>query len=368
MNFVALNFTRPYLRTSVTTVAGLMLFWIGAATVNQAQAETNPQPWIVSERMLPAPAAASDVLRTFLLNTPPPDVAAMRQNAPGSEEELLKIVDHRTAETAKFARSLATQLSVSIEPDKIAGVPVFQVVPADVAPEHRNHLFIHVHGGAYMIGGGEAAVAEAVLIADRVKIPVLSIDYRMPPAHPFPAAVNDVINVYTQLLKKYPAKSLALGGTSAGGGLALASTHKLIELELELPAALFAGTPWADLTKTSDSLFTNEGIDRALVTYDVALESMAKQYVGNDEIRNPLTSPLYGDFTGFPPTYFVTGTRDLFLSDTARTHRKMRLAGVDAELNVYEGMSHAEYAFLVDSPESRQAYGELGLFLSKHLF
>jgi acetyl esterase/lipase len=351
----------------LATVAGFLLFVIAATTVSQVPDETNPQPWVISERKLPAPAAASEVLRTLLLNTPRPDAAAMRQNAPQSEAELRQLVDLRNTETAKFAKSLAAQLSVSIESGEIAGVPVFWVAPADVASQHSNHLFIHVHGGAYMIGGGEAAVAEAVLIADRVKIPVLSIDYRMPPTHPFPAALNDVISVYKQLLKTYSAKSLALGGTSAGGGLALASTHKIIELGLELPAALFAGTPWADLTKTSDSLFTNEGIDRTLVTYDADLARAAQLYVGNGDIRNPLISPLYGDFKKFPPTYFVTGTRDLFLSDTVRTHRKMRLAGIDAELNVYEGLSHAEYAVLVDSPESQQAYGELGLFLSKHL-
>jgi acetyl esterase/lipase len=76
---------------------------------------------------------------------------------------------------------------------------------------------------------------------------------------------------------------------------------------------------------------------------------------------------VYGDFEGFPPTYLVTGTRDLFLSDVARTHRKLRTAGVVADLNVYEGVSHGEYAFIIDSPESQQAYGELGAFLSKHL-
>jgi len=83
--------------------------------------------------------------------------------------------------------------------------------------------------------------------------------------------------------------------------------------------------------------------------------------------KDPLRSPVYGDFEGFPPTYFVTGTRDMFLSDTVRTHRKMRVAGVPAELNVYEALSHAEYMLLADSPESRQAFDELGEFLRRHL-
>ncbi len=84
-------------------------------------------------------------------------------------------------------------------------------------------------------------------------------------------------------------------------------------------------------------------------------------------MKTPLISPVYGEFKGFPPTYLVTGTRDLFLSDTVRVHRKMRVAGVVADLNVYEGISHGDYAAVVDSPELQQVFGELGVFLLKHL-
>ncbi len=159
---------------------------------------------------------------------------------------------------------------------------------------------------------------------------------------------------------------MALGGTSAGGGLTLASIHRFKELGLELPGALWAGTPWTDLTKTGDSHFTNEGIDRALVTYDGLLEGAAKLYANGHDLKSPLISPVYGDFEAFPPTYLVTGTRDLFLSDVVRVHRKMRVAGVIAELNVYEGVSHAEYLF-AGSPELQQAFAELAAFLMRHL-
>ena len=136
---------------------------------------------------------------------------------------------------------------------------------------------------------------------------------------------------------------------------------------LDLPGALWAGTPWADLSKTGDSLFTNEGVDRSLVTYDGLLEGAAKLYAGGQDLKTPLISPVYGHFEGFPPTSLVTGTRDLFLSDTARVHRKLRVAGVAADLNVYEAVSHAEYASMLGSPESEQVYGELGEFLRRHL-
>jgi acetyl esterase/lipase len=262
---------------------------------------------------------------------------------------------------------IAKQFAVSIEPGEIDGVAVFRVTPNQPRAEHTQHLFLHVHGGGYVLNGGNAATVEAAMVAGRAGISTLSVDYRMPPAHPFPAAVDDVVAVYRHLLKERGAKAIAIGGTSAGGGLALASVHKFRALGLPTPGAIFAGTPWSDLTKTGDTLYTNEGIDRILVSYDGLLGAMAELYAGSVNLKDPLISPIYGDFEGFPPTYLVTGTRDMFLSDTARTHRKLRQAGVVAELNVYEGVSHADYAVVADSAESRQVFEELGEFLLRHL-
>jgi len=90
-------------------------------------------------------------------------------------------------------------------------------------------------------------------------------------------------------------------------------------------------------------------------------------YAGGHDLEDPLVSPVYGSFEGFPPTYLVTGTRDMFLSDTARTHRKLRAAGAVADLNVYEGVSHADYLVVPRSPEAQEIFTELGLFLEKHL-
>ncbi len=323
--------------------------------------------WTIGSRTLSAPVGASDALRASIANTPQPDVAKhVRTTTFTTKEEWVQVVRAFNALGTKRAEALPERPPVTVKKSEIAGVTVRTVTPADIDSANENRLFVHVHGGAYVFNGGSAGVREAILIASRARISVMSIDYRMPPEHPFPAAVDDVVAVWKSLLRDRPAKSMALGGTSAGGGLTLASTLRFMQLHLEMPGALWAGTPWADLTKTGDSHFTNEGIDRNLVSYHGLLEGAAKLYADGRDLKTPLISPVYGDFKGFPPTYLVTGTRDLFLSDTVRVHRKMRVAGVVADLNVYEGVSHGGYTF-ADSPELQQAYGELGAFLLRHL-
>ncbi len=189
----------------------------------------------------------------------------------------------------------------------------------------------------------------------------------MPPDDPHPAAVTDLEMVYRALLETHDATNIGMGGTSAGGGLSMAAVHHFKALGLPIPGALYLGTPWADLTKTGDTMFTLEGIDRVLVTYDGILEAAALLYADGEDLKDPLLSPVYGDLAGFPATYLVTGTRDMFLSDTVRVHRKLRNSGVEADLNVYEGLSHAEYAFVAGSPEHEATYRELAEFLRRHL-
>jgi acetyl esterase/lipase len=323
--------------------------------------------WHIGGRTLPVPDGASDVLRNSIMNTPAPDVTASRQAVPKNEAEWLASIAEIDKAIAASVQTLIAQSPVSVEHVEIEGVNIYRVTPEEVDPRHENHTFIYLHGGGYIVFGGEAGLQEAILIALRAKMPVLSVDYRMPPHHPFPAGLEDVLTVYKHLLRHRPAQSMALGGNSAGSGLALAAVHKFIQLGLEVPGALYAGTPWADLTKTGDSYWINEGIDRRLVSYHGVIGESAQLYAGDYDLKDPLLSPVYGNFQGFPPTYLVTGTRDLFLSNTARVHTKLRAAGVVADLAVYEGMAHADYCFETDLPESRQVYAELNAFLLQHL-
>lgn len=339
-----------------------------AQNSQQKKASMEDPSWILQQRTLPTPVAASDALKASIENTPQPNVAAhIKRTTFKTNEEWVKLIRAADERSIATAKTLAERLKVTIKEEKITGVTVYSVTPSNINPANKNRLFVHTHGGAYVLNGGRAGLTEAIIIAHRVKIPVLSIDYRMPPEHPFPAAVEDVVAVWKNLLKKRDAKSMALGGTSAGGGLALASIHKFIVLGIPLPAALFAGTPWSDLSKTGDSYFTNEGVDTLLISYDGLLAGAAKLYAGDHALTDPLISPVYGDLKGFPPTYLVSGTRDLFLSNTVRVFRKLRTAGVVADLNVFESLSHGEYLKVIDSPESQQTFAELGAFLLEHL-
>ena len=353
------------MKKGLTVAAVLMLIgWVAVAWIGAPAGFAQVSSRTIDARDIPVPAAASQALRDSIAAMPMMPIA---DTTPATAAEWEEFVQQRDGAAVGTLEPLSAAFNVKIDQFEVEGVPTFRVMPDNEDPRNDGHRFIYVHGGAYVVGGGEAGVMEAVLIANRARIQVLAVDYRMPPAHPFPAAVDDAVAVYRHMLENRPASSIALGGTSAGGGLTLATVHKLIELGVDVPGAIYLGTPWADLTDASDTLHTNEAIDRVLLTYNGWIGGAARLYAGNHELTHRLISPLYGDFDGFPPAYLVSGTRDMLLSDTVRVHRKLREAGVVADLNVYEGMSHADYMIVADSPESQQVYAELGDFLLKHL-
>jgi acetyl esterase/lipase len=160
---------------------------------------------------------------------------------------------------------------------------------------------------------------------------------------------------------------MAIFGTSAGGALTLSMVLRAKQEGLPLPAAIASGTPMSDLTGRGDSFGTNGMLDNVLVAYGVSCDKRAALYANGHDLTDPLLSPVYGDMHGFPPTILTTGTRDLLLSNTVRVHRKLRAAGVDAALQVFEGQSHAQYMRDPSAPEAKEAFGEIALFLDRHL-
>jgi monoterpene epsilon-lactone hydrolase len=269
--------------------------------------------------------------------------------------------------TAAATREMQEKLGVSMEPTVIDGVKAFILTPKVIAPENQNRLLVNVHGGGYVYNPGVAGTEEPTSMAAYGGFKVLSIDYRMPPDHPYPAGLDDCIKVWRAIAATNDPKKLGLFGSSAGAGMVLAMVLRIKEEGLPLPAAVAVGTPWVDLTETGDTYRTNEWLDNVLVSYRGYLGRAARLYANGNDLKDPHLSPIYGDFHGFPPTVITSGTRDLLLSLSVLTHRKLRRANVEAELNVFEGMSHISFILNPYAPESREVFTDWARFFDKHL-
>ncbi len=319
--------------------------------------------WLIGPRTVPPPAAASGELYGELASATAPDAEATA-TTPAEWKQVGAAEDRARVASVQAAAAAA---GVTVQADEVAGVAVFRITPPVVAEQHRDHLFVHVHGGSFFNGAGRPGAGAGSEIAARAGIVVLDVDYRLAPDHPAPAAMDDVVAVWRAVTARRPAGRTALGGTSAGANLTLVATLRLKELGLALPGALFVGTPVVDVAKRGDSRFILEGLDRVLVSWEAELVHALAFYAPGRSAEDLLVSPIFGDFSGFPPTYLISGTRDLLLSDTVRVHRRLRQAGAIADLHVYEGMAHADYEQSAELPESAEHYAELDAFLTHHL-
>lgn len=315
-------------------------------------------------RDLPVPATVSPELQQLISAGP----AEWWQTFPETYEQWIHFRQERDDVALQALPGLRKAVQVTSEAGRIAGVPVFTISPKTIPAQNRDKVLLHLHGGGYVLNAGEAGTGEAVYMAGIGGFRVISVDYRMPPDYPYPAALDDAMQVYRVLLKDYPSSHIGVFGTSTGGGLTLALVLRAKKEGLPLPGAIVAGTPWTDLTKTGDSYFTNDHIDNVLVGYDGWLKAAAHVYAAGHDMKDPFLSPVYGDVTGFPPTLLATGTRDLFLSNTVRMHRKLRESGAVTDLLVLEGASHAHYLMLPpDAPEAQYYFRQAAEFFERYL-
>ena len=320
-------------------------------------------PLLVPAKTLPVPTDMSPAMQRIIAAPRNPIWNARWKTG----EEWRKAANERAAGTLSSLRAMRERLHVTVRPESRGGVKVYLVTPDVISPEHRDKVLLHVHGGCYVFSPGESGTTEAVLMAGLGHFQVISIDYRMPPDGYFPAALDDAMAVYRAVLKAVVPKNLAVFGTSAGGALVLEMMLKAKQGGLPLPGAIAPGTPMSDITKTGDSFYTNELVDNVLVSRDGFCDAAAVVYAHGHDLKDPLLSPVYGDMHGFPPAILTTGTRDLLLSNTVRVHRKLRESGVEAQLEVFEGQSHAQYQFDDQVPESREAFREITEFFDRHL-
>ena len=321
-------------------------------------------PLSVPARDLPPPTADISPEMQNIIKAPP---LPFWQTLCKTGEEARQFADALAADVVKGIPSLQERMQVTVAPDAIDGVRVHVITPKTIPSENQDKVLIHTHGGCYVLFPGESGTPEGIMMAGFGRYKVISVDYRMPPEAYFPAALDDAVTVYKAVLKTTPPKNIAFFGTSAGGALALSMVLRAREQGLPAPGAIAPGTPMSDVTKQGDSFHTNEMVDNILVSRDGFCAAATLIYANGHDLADPLLSPVNGDMHGFPPAILTTGTRDLLLSNTVRVHRKLRRAGVDAELVVFEGQSHAHYQFDDRVPETKEAFGEIAAFFGKHL-
>lgn len=314
----------------------------------------------VPARVIPPPPTVSPAAQACLSpattqNRPkqPPldDKAAWRAHLEAGNRDL-------TAMLAPAAQAFPTEVTVH----QLSVAKVFELTPKSLSPASEDAAILYLHGGAFVLGAGEAAAYMAVPLTALAGIRSFSVDYRMPPDHPFPAGLDDVVEAYRFLLERYTPDRIVVVGPSAGGGLAASAVLKLRDLGLPLPRACVLATPEVDLTESGDTFETNALIDVVLkgrLTESIAL------YADGHDLRDPYLSPIFGDFSkGFPPTILLSGTRDLFLSNTVILHRALLRAGVEAELHVWEAMPHAGFS---GAPEDQEVLSEQVRFIKARL-
>jgi monoterpene epsilon-lactone hydrolase len=334
------------------------------AGVIYAAAQTSAlTPRNVPARNLPVPTTVSPDLQQLI-------AAPLRQNwdtPPTTPEGWKELAAAGLATAQPNFAAMRDRLRVKVEKGTIDGVTIFTLTPETIRPENRNRLIVQIHGGCYVLNPSEAGLTEALFIAAFGHYKVVAVDYRMPPVAYFPAALDDAMTVWKASARTTDPRKMALIGTSAGGALVLEMALRMKQERVALPAAIASGTPMSDITGAGDSFQTNELVDNVLVSSHGFCDAAARFYANGHDLRDPLLSPVYGDMRGFPPTILTTGTRDLLLSNTVRVHRKLRQAGVDASLQVYEGQSHANYARDDRIPETKEAFEEIAAFFDKHL-
>jgi monoterpene epsilon-lactone hydrolase len=314
----------------------------------------------ITARVIPPAKSISAQAQKFLAT---PGTLPLSEPPPAYEKEAWrKRIDRFNAALDPMAQQMLDSAPAKVETKTIAGVTVHVGTPNSMPERNRDRARIVLHGGGMVLLAGKFAMADAAMAAARSGCVAYSVDYRVPPDHPYPAAIDDIVAAYRELIKTYKPGNLVISGSSGGGNLAAAAALKIRDLGLPLPAGLVLLTPELDLTESGDTFVTNRHIDVVLKT---GLPEMNALYAGGHDLTDPYLSPLFADFTrGYPPTFIQTGTRDLFLSNSVRMHRMLLKAGIEVELHVWEAMPHGGFGGI--TPEDAEVQAEVKRFIEQH--
>jgi len=340
----------PYL------IATIALTQLLAAQANSTQdsATFDPDGTAHITRTVPMPTTISPEAQQWL--------ASLTKQKSGTES----LAERRAHTDAwrKFGSGEARKYyPVNIEETTLAGVRTDIITPLEMPESNRSRVLINLHGGGFNSDSG--SLIEGDPIANLAKTKVVSVYYRLAPENPFPAAVDDVIAVYKELLKTYKPHSIGIFGTSAGAILTAEVAVRLKQLGLPLPAALGVFSGLGDFSRVGDSrqLFALNGLPGTMEPIDPT-HLPDDQYVGKTDRKDPVLSPLFADLHGMPPTLLVTSTRDILLSDTTIFHRALLGSGNDARLVVFEALPHA-FWYHFQLPETKEALEIMAKFFDE---
>ena len=285
--------------------------------------------------------------------------ATLRQNAFPFDSDVSE--QRRLLKELASTQPLPTDVTVTAA--ELGGVPTAEITIDGIEPRH---VVLYFHGGVYVIGDAFQAAGLAAQIGRRTRAKVISVDYRLAPEHPYPAAVDDALAAYQALLEGGTAPAdIVLAGESAGGGLAVATLVNARDHGLPLPAAAFVMSPYADLTLAGTTMDTKSKADPLLSREN--LQPRVTDYTAGQDAALGLISPVFADLSGLPPLIIQAGTHEVLLDDATRLARQAATADVEVTLDITPGVPHVFQAYYPILDEATAALDRAGQLLSVHL-
>lgn len=294
---------------------------------------------------------------------PSDEIKAIRSLLAAFPDMTGKSIEQLRAQMQAWIGSFPLPEGVSVEAVDAGGVPA-EWVKAPGA--RKNSVLMYLHGGGYALGSAATGRHLAAALSETAASPVLSVDYRLAPENPFPSAVEDAVAGYRWLIRQGAGpERIAICGDSAGGGLTVAALVALRDAGDPLPSAGICVSPWVDLTCSADSYRTRAGTD-PLITHE-NIVWFANLYLGGEDPKTPLASPLFADLEGLPPLLIQVGSEEVLLDDSIGLHSRARAAGVDSTLEVWDDMIHVWHVFFQMLKEGRDAISRIGEFLEARI-
>ncbi|MBO0744467.1 MAG: alpha/beta hydrolase [Candidatus Dormibacteraeota bacterium] len=252
---------------------------------------------------------------------------------------------------------------VTVTAATLGGVPTAEITVDGMEPRH---VVLYFHGGVYVMSDAFLATGLASQVGRRTQAKVISVDYRLAPEHPYPAAVDDALAAYEALLNNGIAPSdIALAGESAGGGLAIATLVNARDHGLALPAAAFVMSPYVDLTLAGTTMETKRDVD-PLLSREL-LQPRVVDYTPEQDAALGLISPVFADLSRLPPLIIQAGSHEVLLDDAVRLARQAATADVDVTLDITPRVPHVFQAYSPMLDEAASALDRAGQLLSAHL-